>query len=226
MIKPAHVSTWGKPAKSFDAFIRSATRVGLKPHNADPSIWPGDDWRTIEWFRKTQAQYRFVQDHPEFTHFLFTDSYDIICAADWFEIMSKFKALDSPIVFGAEAHPWPKQEQAILYPETLSRCKYLNAGLWMGERSVALEFLAHISAIAAKREQCDQGICVDALLSRKFPIKLDNSCSLLFCMNVGSPEFLDCSGARPKTTDTGEEPCFFHGNGNSDLTPVIQCLKL
>lgn len=226
MINPAHVSTWGKPAKAFDAFIRSATRVGLKPHNADPTIWPGEDWRTIEWFRKTQAQFRFVMEHPEFTHFLFTDAYDIICAAGWDEIMAKFKSINAPIVFGAESYPWPNKEQADRYPLSVHRCRYLNAGLWMGERAAAMEFLAHISAIAAKREQCDQGICVDAFLSGRWPMKLDTACMLLFCMNVGSQEFLDCSGDRPVVKDTNSQPCFFHGNGNSDLSPVINCLKL
>lgn len=226
-MNPCHVSTWGKPSKYFDAFIISAHKVGLNPQNADPEIWPGADWQTIEWFRKTRAQYKFVQAHrDEFDVFCFTDSYDVICAARWPEILEKFKAFRSPIVFGAESYPWPKTEQAPLYPETPHRCKYLNAGLWIAESEAAETFLADISAIAEKREQCDQGICVDAFLSKRHPIVLDTACSLLFCMNINSPEFLDLSGARPEARDTGEEPCFFHGNGNSSLAGVIECLKL
>lgn len=222
---PVCVSTWGQPQKYFTAFMESARRCGIEPQNADPEQWPGADWQTIEWFRKTRAQYRFVREHPEYTHFLFCDSYDVICAAGWQEIIRKYCAL-GPIVFGAESYPWPKVEQAPLYPETPHRCKYLNAGFWMAHRAAAEAFLADIAAIAEKREQCDQGICVDAFLAQRHPIVLDTKCSLLFCMNVGSGAFLDYSGARPRTTDTGEEPCFFHGNGASDLTPVIQCLKL
>lgn len=227
MNKPCHVSTWGDSRKYFDAFIRSANRCGLHPQNADPEVWPGADWQTIEWHRKTRAQFQFVWEHRnDYTHFCFTDSYDIICAAGWDEILAKFEAYKSPIVFGAESFPWPKVEQAPLYPETPHRAKYLNAGFWMGTSDAAYEFLKDIHEIAAKREQCDQGICVDAFLSKRHPIVLDTSCSLLFCMNVDSPNFLNTTGHRPKTTDTGEEPCFIHGNSNANLTEVLRCLKL
>ncbi len=43
-------------------------------------------------------------------------------------------------------------------------------------------------------------------------------------MNMDSPHYLDLTGARPKTTDTGEEPCMFHGNGASRLEEV--CWKI
>jgi hypothetical protein len=226
-MRPCHVTTWGKPAKYFDAFMRSTFRNGLHPQNADAEIWPGTSWENIEWFRKTKAQANFVRENRgKYDVYLFTDSYDIICATGWEEILRKFEAYKSPIVFGAESYPWPKTEQAPLYPETPHRAKYLNAGLWIGTADAAEHFLNDIEQISAKREQCDQGICVDAFLSKRHPIVLDTSCSILFCTNVNSLDFLDVSGVRPKTTDTGEEPCFCHGNGNSSLQSILECLKL
>ena len=226
-MKACHVSTWGDERKYLPYFLKSAARVGLEPQNADAEVWPGADWREIPWHRKTKAQLEFVRKHGrDVDVYLFTDSYDIICAAGWEEILRKFEALESPIVFGAESYPWPKTEQAPLYPETPHRCKYLNAGMWMGTADAARAFLEDISVIAEKREQCDQGICVDAFLQQRHPIKLDTACSLLFCMNINSPDFLDVSGARPRTKDTDEEPVFFHGNGNSNLMPVVECLRL
>lgn len=226
-MKLAHVSTWGKPAKHFDAFMLSAHRVGLRPQNADPEIWPGDDWQTIEWFRKTRAQYKFVQAHRhEYTHFMFTDAYDIICAGGPKEIEGKFGDINAPIVFGAESYPWPNEGQAQLYPFTGDRCRFLNAGFWIGETEPALAFLEDISKIAEKREQCDQGICVDAFLQKRHQMALDTKCRFLFCMNNGSAEFLECKDGRPFAKDTGEYPAFFHGNGNADLTPVLKCLGL
>lgn len=220
-IKPVAVSCWYKPVKSFAAFQDSAAKHGIELHNADGNDWGGLDWRQIEWWRKTAAQHRFMVEHPAFTHFMFTDSYDIVFAAGWDEIMRKYLSYQSPIVCGTECYCWPKQEQASLYPPTPYRSKYLNAGFWIGERSAAMPFMEEAARRAAKKEQCDSGIFVDLFLSGKFPIKLDNSCSLLFCMNINSPEFLDLSGPRPKCKDTGEEPCVFHGNGNSPLIEVI-----
>lgn len=224
-MKACHVSTWADRRKYLDHFLKSAHRNGLEPQNADPEVWPGTDWRDIPWHRKTRAQYEFVKANDA-DIYLFTDSFDVICAAGWDEILAKFEAYDSPIVFGAESYPWPKPEQASLYPATEHRCKYLNAGFWCATADAAEAFLADIAAIAEKREQCDQGICVDAFLQQRHPIKLDTKCSLLFCLNVNSPEFLDLSGTRPMTKDTGEQPCFCHGNGNASLQGVIDCLKL
>lgn len=225
-MKPVCVSTWGDSRKYFNAFMETAKRNGIEPQNADPNVWPGDSWQNIEWFRKSQAQARFVREHAkEYTHFLFCDSYDVVFAAGWREIMEKYERFNSPIVFASECCPWPIAKQSVFYPETPHRCKYLNAGFWMATTEAAESLLAEIETEASKREQCDQGIAVNAFLSRRHPIKLDTACSLCFCCNLDSLSFLDLSGGRPKTKDTGECPVMFHGNGNSPLSDIIACLE-
>lgn len=223
-MNPCLVSTWGPtPKKYLGAFLDTAKRQGLNPQNFDDTDWPGADWTTIPWYRKSEGQARFVREHAsEFTHFLFTDSYDVVFAAGWDEILTKYQSFNSPIVCASECYPWPKFEQAPLYPPTQHRCKYLNAGGWIGETQAALAMLEDVAATAAKREQCDQGILVDLFLSQKHPIELDRTCSIFFCMNLGSDQLLDLSGPRPKAKDTSEEPCIFHGNGASPLLEVIR----
>lgn len=226
MKRPVAVSTWGPPQKDFASFLATAKKHDIEPQNADPETWPGAMWNEREWFRKSQAQARFVQEHAnEFTHILFCDSYDVIFATGWNEILRKFEALDSPIVFGTECNPWPDPAQASLYPETPHRCRFLNAGFWIASAEAAIPFTQALAEIAGRREKCDQGIVVDMFLSGKWPIKLDTACSLCFCMNLDSPNFLDVSGPRPITTDTKEQPCMFHGNGGSSLASVIACLN-
>lgn len=220
-MNPVLVSTWGTPQKYFHHFIATAKRNGMEPQNFDASDWPGKEWNEREWFRKSCGQARFVREHPEASHFVFTDSYDIVFEAGLDEIMAKYQKLDSPIVWGAECYPWPKTEQASLYPPTPHRCKYLNAGCWIGEREAALRMLEDIEATAKLRLQCDQGIAVDLFLSKKHPVKLDTACSILFCCNIDSLNYLDFSGKRIKTTDTGEQPCLYHGNGASDLSKIV-----
>jgi hypothetical protein len=225
-MNPVCVSTWsGIGQKHFASFLATARKHGIEPQNADENYWPGTDWSNKEWFRKSEAQARFVRENiGRYSHFMFTDSYDIVFAAGWAEIMEKYRKIDSPIVFAAECCPWPKAEQAALYPQVPFRCRYLNAGFWMGEGKAVLALLEDIEKVAAKREQCDQGIAVDTFLSQRHPIALDNACSLCFCCNLDSLDHLDLSGDRPKTKDTGEQPCMFHGNGNSPLINVIMAL--
>jgi len=223
-MNPVCVSTWKEPDgdRHFGSFIASARRVGIEPKNADQNIWPHN-----EFFRKTAAQAGFARNNiNRYTHFLFCDSYDVLFSAGWDEIMPKFDKLKSPIVFGTECHPWPKAEQASLYPSTEHRCKYVNAGFWMGESFAVMSLLNELESTAARREQCDQGIMVDIFLSRSHPIILDTACSLLFCCNLNSLEYLDLTqGRRPTTKDSFEQPCLFHGNGGSDLGRILSSLE-
>jgi len=224
-MKPVCVSTWGDSRKYFTSFIETAKRNGIDPVNADPEVWPGTDWKDIEWLRKSQAQAKFVREHlDKFTHFMFVDSYDVVFATGWEEILDKYERIDSPIVFAAECCPWPLAEQAYMYPHTPNRTKFLNAGGWIATADAAMALLTDIETAAAKRDQCDQGIAVDAFLSQKHPIVLDTACSLWFCCNLDSLNYLDLSG-RPRTTDTMQYPCMFHGNGGSSLHGIIDALN-
>lgn len=225
-MKPVLVSTWGpSPKKYLGAFLDTAKRQGMEPQNFDDTDWPGADWTTIPWYKKSEGQARFVRENADkYSHFIFTDSYDVVFAAGFDEIIGKFDRLDAPIVFAAECYPWPDQGQASLYPQTPHRCNFLNAGMWIATAKAALPFTRDLAEIAARREKCDQGIVVDMFLAKKHPIELDRTCSLCFCMNIDSPSYLDLSGARPKTKDTGEEPALFHGNGGSSLTEI--CAKI
>jgi hypothetical protein len=226
--KPVLVSTWGPPKKYFLAFLETCKRQGLEPQNADPTDWGSDDYRVIPWWKKSAAQARFVREHAgEFTHFCFTDSYDVVFAAGWEEILRKFEAFNSPIVFGAECYCWPDINQAGLYPANPHRARYINAGFWMATAEAAEIFTKDLAEIAAQpNAKCDQGIVADMFLSRKHPIVLDTACSILFCCNLDSRDYLDLTlpGTRPRTKDTGEEPCIFHGNGASRLEEI--CWKI
>jgi hypothetical protein len=224
-VRPVLVSTWGPTHKKYlGAFLDTAKRNGLEPQNFDDTDWPGADWTTIPWYRKSEGQARFVQDNADkYDVFLFTDSYDVVFQAGWDEILAKFQKLNSPIVFGAESYCWPDINQAGRYPPTPARCPYLNAGMWIATREAAIPFTQELAAIAAKREKCDQGICADMFLGKQHPIVLDTACSLLFCCNMNSLDFLHLEqGKRPQCKDTGEMPAMFHGNGGSDLLRVIR----
>lgn len=223
-MNPVCVSTWSLPGqKHFQAFLDTAKKHGIDPVNADPEPWPGTSWENKEWWRKSAAQARFVlENNSKFTHFLFCDSYDIMFAAGWDEILKKFEALNSEIVFAAESYPWPDTSQAPIYPATPHRAKYANAGFWMATSDAATHFTRDLAEIAVRKEKCDQGIIVDMFLSGKYPIKLDTACSICFCCNLDSTGFLEFKNGRIHTTDTGEAPCLFHGNGNAPMEKVTK----
>jgi hypothetical protein len=223
-MRPVLCSTWGPTHKKYlGAFLDTAKRNGLEPQNFDDTDWPGANWLEIPWYRKSEGQARFVREHAsEYDVFMFTDSYDVVWAAGWDEILAKFKALNSPIVFASESYCWPDINQAGLYPASHHRCRFLNAGMWISTVEAAIPFTEELAAIAARREKDDQQIVVDMFLSKRHHIELDRTCSLCFCMNLGSDKLLDYSEPRPRAKDTSEQPCLFHGNGASPLLEVIR----
>lgn len=225
-MNPVCVSTWHPDgAKHFAAFMATAKRNGIEPQNADPSKWEGRDWTEIPWHRKTDGYLKFSREnHGKYSHMMFVDSYDILFAAGWDEIMEKYEKIGLPIVIGAECYCWPNLELASRYPSTSHRCKYLNAGFWMADSESALWFLEECVR-RRKPGQDDQSLMVDIFLSdNPGTMKLDTACSVLFCCNMNSLDFLELKDGRPTCTDTGEKPCLFHGNGASPLHVVAGML--
>lgn len=218
-MNPACISTWHLGgAKHFQAFMATARRHGIDPQNADPSKWEGKDWTEIPWHKKTDGYLKFARENKDkYSHMMFVDSYDILFAAGWDEIMEKYLKFGVPIVIGAECYCWPNQELASQYPSTPHRCKYLNAGFWMAETGMALWFLEECVS-RRKPGQDDQSLMVNIFLDHSITkpmMKLDTACSLLFCCNMDSLDFLESRDGRPTCKDTGEKPCMAHGNGAS-----------
>lgn len=224
-MNPACVSTWYlNGTKHFQAFMATAKKNGIEPQNADASKWEGRDWTEIPWHKKTDGYLKFARENQDkYSHMMFVDSYDILFAAGWDEIMEKYLKFEAPIVIGAECYCWPNLELASQYPATPHRCKYLNAGFWMAETKMALWFLEECVS-RRKLGQDDQSLMVDIFLdfynSVRPMMKLDTACSVLFCCNMDSLDFLELRDGRPTCTDTGEKPCLFHGNGASPLQVV------
>lgn len=228
-MNPACVSTWHPDgAKYFGAFQLTAQKCGIKPFNADDSKWEySQDWRKIPWHKKTDGYLKFAKEHQsDFSHMMFVDAYDVIFAAGWDEIMEKFKKFEVPIVIGSECYCWPDLKLASKYPSTTHRCKYLNAGFWMAESRWAMWFLEECVRRRSPGQD-DQSLMVDIFLDQtitKPMMRLDTACSLLFCCNMNSLDFLEMKDGRPTCKDTGEKPCLFHGNGASPVDVVYKMM--
>lgn len=229
-MNPVCVSTWVEGGcKYFDSFIKTCEKHSINPKNADETVWPPSTVpaiRDLEWFRKSMAQAQFVRDHEkEYSHFMFVDAYDVVFAAGWPEIMEKFQSYNTPILFGAECCCWPPDpELCARYPQTNRRCKYLNAGFWMGETWAIAPLVEELDMLSMKKEKCDQAILRDLFLSGRHPAKLDTECKILMCCNLDSHDFIEMKLGRWTNTETGQSPCLFHGNGASDLSRLIPAL--
>jgi len=62
----------------------------------------------------------------------FTDATDAVFVAKEAEILAKFKAFNSPLVFSAEINCWPDRDLEKDYPAPSVHFKYLNSGGFIG----------------------------------------------------------------------------------------------
>jgi hypothetical protein len=72
---------------------------------------------------------------------LFSDGYDAILMADETEIMTKYEAFGTALVFSAEKNCWPYRALSSAYPESPTALRFLNCGGFMGTAAAVYDVL-------------------------------------------------------------------------------------
>ena len=157
-----------------------------------------------------------LSDYPDLGNhiILFTDSYDVIINGSSEEIVSRFRKMESPIVFSAEKTCWPDESLKGRYPKSPTNYRYLNSGGFIG-------YGDHISKLVNKvsvnNEYDDQLYYTERffedLKGNKDTI-LDYNQFLFQTMNE-SLEDIIVEGGNLKNTVTNESPLIIHANGGS-----------
>ena len=157
-----------------------------------------------------------LSDYPDLGNhiILFTDSYDVIINGSSEEIVSRFRKMESPIVFSAEKTCWPDESLKERYPKSPTNYRYLNSGGFIG-------YGDHISKLVNKvsvnNEYDDQLYYTERffedLKGNKDTI-LDYNQFLFQTMNE-SLEDIIVEGGNLKNTVTNESPLIIHANGGS-----------
>src|SRR5262249_7285322 len=73
------------------------------------------------------------------SHYLFCDAFDTLIAQPSNVISDRFRKLAAPIVFSAETNCYPCPEFRPMYPRHGVPYRFLNSGVWIGERTAVIE---------------------------------------------------------------------------------------
>jgi hypothetical protein len=159
----------------------------------------------------------YLDDLQDDNIVMFVDAFDVIVVAEKKKILSKFLAMKTPILMGAETNCTPHPQLLQDYPLTESPFKYVNTGTFIGYVKDLKEWLAALQPIDP--HDCDQGIAslqfVNCPDNRFFT--LDYKCDL-FLPLYGVPEsFVEIDEANRKVhcIPTDSHPCVIHANGTS-----------
>ena len=101
---------------------------------------------------------------------LFTDSRDVVFAADELTIHQAFLSTGANILFGAETNLYPNK--SLIHGNKESKYRYLNSGLFIGYTSYLKELFSTIEVTAGMDDQ--EALQIKYI--EGFPITLDSGC--------------------------------------------------
>lgn len=173
----------------------------------------------------------WIKAIPEvYTHVMFADCKDVFLLADEKEILSKFHAMNSPIVIGGEENNWPTFNDdfrdAIIGDDiTESKAKTINSGLWMAERKAAVNAF---DSLVELRDELDQGLIVHpglktgyddqfcwqaAKYQKRFDARIDYEHNLFMSMWGNNTSPLEAVHDGRVVTEFKTNPIALHFNG-------------
>lgn len=196
----------------------------LKNHGWDYEIlvhpWRGFGDKIIK-------TYEYLKDHPEITHFFYSDSYDTVVVNTMEEALKKVE-MDC-ILLSAEMACYPHPDKELLYPKHKSPWRFVNGGGWFCDASV---FILAVESNPIRFDDVDQVWFTDLFLNHPEYVKLDYFCnvfqtiafvpddafSIVTTQFLGNRDLPDICGSKEfyiKNNLHSTIPTFWHGNGHT-----------
>lgn len=187
-----------------------------------------------QWIVTLPERYRFV---------LYVDCTDTLFARQLAEACDIFNKIGASLVVGAEAISWPVMEHdwRSLFPPQPGNRRWLNAGMWMGERGTVIEALDTLIDLNRRLSQSspddalqdvwrwrehrddDQFLWQVCQLKQLIPMRPDSDCELF--ANVATMDrrivgnvdaYLDPVSGRVRVLASGSEPAVLHFSGSAN----------
>lgn len=192
----------------------------------------GDDPKKIRWlkppytnlglgkkYRDTFSKFEALReaDFGDDEIVCFVDGYDVVQYGTLDELEEKFRGFGANLVMSAETYCWPSPWMKHLFPETTTKYRFPNCGMYIGYGWAIRKML---DWDAYRLAFDDQGYTHDFFLRQttcKFV--LDHDCVMF--QNCVFVPMTDFSYFQDRVVNhlKGTRPCFFHFSGRSFKTP-------
>lgn len=171
----------------------------------------------VRWLKEEMAKHA----EREELVVMFVDSYDVLLAGGPLELLRKFLAFGSRVVFSAEGFCWPEWGLAERYPPVGAGKRFLNSGGFVGF-APAVHGLAQLWKY--QDDDDDQlfytRIYLDPGLREKFGLALDHKSKIFQNLNGAIDEVVlkfERSRVRARNVAYDTLPVVIHGNGPTKL---------
>lgn len=202
-----HILTVGTDNSKMGMLTQSAQRHGINILNLGSGVqWHGGDMENgIGGGQKVNLVRAHLKDLPDDDLVLFCDGYDVFFADDLETISERFAGFGCDILFAAEDRCWPEEDLAAKFPDTGTKNRYLNSGLYLGNVAAIKKFFSR----PLDDNDDDQHFAHNAFLfgGHGCNVKLDAEAYVFQCTDtavvIQSGRLINeiCS------------PCIYHGNG-------------
>ena len=165
---------------------------------------------------KLRVMKNYCHQLPEDDLVLFIDAFDVLILSDKQEIVSRFLALDVPMLMSMEMNCWPSDATAAHHPPTSSVFKYINTGGYIGWVKAVRNWLDAFDE-SLLSERSDQGASHKLFIKNPEFYGLDHWCAIFLCLCKVplSAVLIDEAHKKITCTYTNSSPCILHANGKS-----------
>lgn len=208
-----------EPYYFYKEFLLSCKRVGVDPIHINGGQWCGlmskPRW-VLDWLGRNGDFYDYV---------IFLDAWDVVLIGSIEEIMAKYHALKSPIVFNSERNCFPRADLVEQFNPSPTPYRFLNSGVFVGTTQAVIDMLRemHLGQIGVDvqrpdgswENKNDQEFFSLFYLANQTKAALDYRATIAQTLHGAEPdEFIwDQDAKRVKSIITGSQPAVFHGNG-------------
>ena len=165
---------------------------------------------------KLRVMKEYCHRLPDDDLVLFVDAFDVLILADKQEIVSRFLALDVPMLMAMEMNCWPLKSSAPFHPPTSSPFKYINTGGYMGWVKAVRRWLDSFDGTLLSGKS-DQGAAHKLFMEKPHLYALDHWCAIFLCLFQVPADavLIDPVSRRVTCSYTNSSPCVLHANGRS-----------
>ena len=203
-----HPLTVGTDRKRCIPVNDSAARHGIYPKNLGTNVDWYNDMSGPSGGIKVNLLKEYIKNLPDHDVVLFTDAYDVFYADDLDTITGRYIGFNTKVLFAAEADIWPEPELAKDFPESETKYRYLNSGVFMAQ----IGELKKILARGIPNDGDDQLYYQQEFLSKQYDWKLDYEGYIFTCHEPRASK----NGTQLFNPETNTFSCIYHGNGGDE----------
>jgi hypothetical protein len=235
-LAPAVLPSEAEVRHKMRFFLKSCERWGIKPHlyGIGTKSFPGYQRMKLDVPLAWMAD--FIRHNAEYTHVIYSDSWDVVCTGPLDEIIDKYRKLGSPAFLASAANFMPNvSDEEKQYPGVFKHDKpyaWPQVGGYVAEIPHMMETFRRMIKEYSKYND-DSFAYFDAIRDGWWHPVLDSNCDIFQVRSEEYTEIVD--GVRIRNTITGSMPCLWHICGgftshttgtDERMTPIAEMLGL